>query len=131
MSLTDLDVRQLPIKEKRYKKSCGDGLSVVVEPVKGKSGKSFVGRMRFPPSRKGKEVNVRVGVYGKGNGKISLKKAKSEWERLRSWSRENNRNPNELIKEEKRTLILSSSDQSNEVNKLGQVVDLYFELSTN
>ena len=131
MSLSDLDVKRLPIKEKRYKKSCGDGLSVVVEPVKGKSGKSFVGRMRFPPSRKGKEVNVRVGVYGKGNGKISLKKAKTEWERLRSWSRENNRNPNDLIKDEKRTLILSSSDQSNEVNKLGQVVDLYFELSTN
>ena len=53
MPLTDIDVKRLPIKESRYKKTVGDGLYVVVEAIKNKKssgGKSFVGVMRFLPS---------------------------------------------------------------------------------
>ncbi len=90
MSLSDLDVKRLPIKDKRYKLSVGNGLSIVIEPIKGKNfsgGKSFAGFMRFPFGRKGKQIDVRIGVYGKGMGKVSLRQAKDEWERLRSWSK--------------------------------------------
>ena len=43
--------------------------------------------MRFHFGRKGKQIDVRIGVYGKGMGKVSLRQAKDEWERLRSWSK--------------------------------------------
>ena len=108
MSLSDLDIKRLPIKDKRYKLSVGNGLSIVIEPIKGKNlsgGKSFVGFMRFPFSRKGKQIDVRIGVYGKGMGKVSLRQAKDEWERLRSWSKENNRDPRELQKDERKKLV--------------------------
>ena len=68
MSLSDLDIKRLPITDNRYRKSVGSGLYVVVEPIKGKnssSGKSFVGIMRFPPSRKGKQFDVRITKRGK------------------------------------------------------------------
>ena len=134
MPLTDIDVKRLPIKENRYKRSVGDGLHVIVEPLKDRkssSGKSFVGIMRFPPSRKGKQIDVRIGVYGKGMGKLSLKQARDEWDRLRSWSRENNRDPRELQKEERRILFDNSTGKFNELIKLDELVNLYFEKSTN
>ena len=130
MSLSDLDIKRLPITDNRYRKSVGSGLYVVVEPIKGKnssSGKSFVGIMRFPPSRKGKQFDVRIGVYGKGMGKVSLRQAKDEWERLRSWSKENNRDPRELQKEERKKLVDKSSSKLNELLRLKDLVNLYFE----
>lgn len=134
MPLSDLEIRRLPIKEKRYKRSAGDGLNVIVEPLKnkkGSGGKSFVGFMRFPASRKGKKIDVRIGVYGKGYGKFSLKAARDEWERLRSWSKENGRDPRELQKEEKRILLGQSSNKLNELIRLDELIHLYFEKSTN
>ncbi len=68
MSLSDSELRSLQATEKRYKKSCGDSLFVVVEPISKGGGKSFVGRRRFPPGRKSPLVDVRIGVYGKGVG---------------------------------------------------------------
>ena len=134
MPLTDIDVKRLPIKESRYKKTVGDGLYVVVEAIKNKKssgGKSFVGVMRFPPSIKGRQIDVRIGVYGKGMDKLSLKQARDEWERLRSWSRENNRDPRELQKEERRILFDNSTGKFNELIKLDELVNLYFKKSTN
>lgn len=78
MSLSDSELRSLQATEKRYKKSCGDSLCVVVEPISKGGGKSFVGRMRFPPGRKSSVVDVRIGVYGKGVGKWSLKEGRVE-----------------------------------------------------
>ena len=65
--------------------------------------------MRFPPGRKGKQVPVRIGVYGKGVGKWSLREAKEEWDRIRAWSRENNKDPRELKKEEQQDQVQQSS----------------------
>ena len=63
-------------------------LFLVIESVSRGGGKSFEGRMRFPPGRQGKQVPVRIGVYGKGIGKWSLKEARDEWDRIRSWSKQ-------------------------------------------
>jgi hypothetical protein len=49
MPLTDSQVRSLPPGTKRQKKSCGDSLYVVVEPISKGGGKSFIGITRFPP----------------------------------------------------------------------------------
>ena len=54
-----------------------------------------MGTTRFPPGRSGKQVDVRIGVYGKGAGKWTLKAAREEWERIRDWSRETGRHPKE------------------------------------
>ena len=52
-----------------------------------------MGRMRFPPRRKSSVVDVRIGVYGQGVGKWSLKKVRDEWNLLKVWSKEHNKDP--------------------------------------
>ena len=44
---------------------------------------------------------MRIGPYGRGAGKWTLKAAREEWERIRNWSRETGQDPRELRKEEK------------------------------
>ena len=95
MPLSDKEIRDLRPTSKRQRVSCGDSLLVVVESVGRGGGKSFVGTTRFPPGRSGKQVDVRIGVYGKGAGKWTLKAAREEWERIRDWSRETGRHPKE------------------------------------
>ena len=108
MSLSDSQVRALKATDKRQKKSCGDSLFLVVEPIAKGGGKSFVGRMRFPPGRGNPVVDVRIGVYGKGVGKWSLREAKEEWDRIRAWSREKNKDPRELKMEEQQDQVQQS-----------------------
>ena len=59
-----------------------------------------MGTTSFPPGRSGKQVDVRIGVYGKGAGKWTLKAAREEWERIRHWSRETGRHPKEAKEED-------------------------------
>ena len=88
MSLFDSEVRSFKAIEKRQKKSCGDSLFLVVDLIGKGGGKSFMGRIRFPPCRSNPVVDVRIGVYGKAPGKWSLKEAREEWSAIRSWSKE-------------------------------------------
>ena len=100
MPLSDREIRDLKPTSKRQRVSCGDSLLVVVESIGRVGGKSFVGKTRFPPGRSGKQVDVRIGVYGKGAGKWTLKAAREEWERIRDWSRETGRHPEERRRQE-------------------------------
>ena len=81
MSLSNSQVRSFKATEKRQKQSCGDSLFLVM------------GLMRFPPGRKSSVVDVRIGVYGKGVGKSSVKEARDEWNLFRVWSKEHNKGP--------------------------------------
>jgi hypothetical protein len=56
MPLSDSQVRALKAGERRQSKSVGDSLILVIESVARGGGKSFEGRMRFPPGRAGKQV---------------------------------------------------------------------------
>ena len=105
MSLSDSQVRSLKATEKRQRPSCGDSLFLVVEPLSKGGGKSFVGRMRFPPGRKSPVVDVRIGVYGKGPGQWSLREAREEWSAIRTWSRENGKDPRDRKREQKALLV--------------------------
>ncbi|MDC3009940.1 Arm DNA-binding domain-containing protein [Synechococcus sp. AH-736-G20] len=128
MSLSDSQVKAEKAGPKRRNVSVGDSLFLVIEPITpdGKGGgKSFEGRMRFPPGRKGKQVPVRIGVYGKGVGKWSLRQARDEWDRIRSWSRETGRNPRELKKEEQQAKVQQSSGPTFE-----QACETYLSTST-
>ena len=77
---------------------------MIVEPARKCGGKSFYGEFRFPPGGGGKLIRVCIGPYGRGVGKWSLKDARTEWNRIRSWSLETGRDPRELKKEEKEHL---------------------------
>ena len=105
MSLSDSQVRSFTATEKRQKPSCGDSLFLVVEPLSKGGGKSFVGRMRFPPGRKSPVVDVRIGVYGKGVGKWSLKEARDEWNLIRAWSKEHNKDPKDRKKTHQKVMV--------------------------
>ena len=60
------------------------------------------------------------GPYGKGPGKWSLKAAREEWERIRTWSRETGQDPRELRKEEKQKVQERGSGPT-----FSQLVDAY------
>ena len=105
MSFSDSEVRSFKATEKRQKKSCGDSLFLVVEPISKGGGKSFMGRMRFPPGRTNPVVDIRIGVYGKGPGKWSLREAREEWSAIRTWSRENSKDPRDRKREQKALLV--------------------------
>ena len=108
MPLTASEVAALKATDRRYTKSCGENLVLVVEPIGKGGGKSFMGVTRFPPrspKNGGKRVEVRIGPYGKGVGKWTLKQARDEWDRIRAWSKEHDRDHRELKKEEKATPV--------------------------
>ena len=109
MPLTDSQVKALKAGPRKQNVSVGDSLIVVIESESRGGGKSFEGRLRFPPGRKGKQVPVRIGVYGKGVGKWSLREAREEWDRIRTWSRQTGRDPRELKKEEQQAQVQESS----------------------
>ena len=100
MPLSDSKIRALVPRDGRYRVGDAEGLCVIVEPVHKGGGKSFVGRWRFPPGRQGKQGDYRIGVYVKGVGQWTLKAAREEWDRVRTWSRENNRPPTDLKKDQ-------------------------------
>ena len=115
MPLSDSEVRALTAGDKRKKKSCGDSLYVVVEPKSKGGGKSFIGITRFPPrspQNGGKWVEVRIGPYGKGVGKWTLKEARDEWNLIRAWSKEHSKDPRERRREQKRVEVQQSTSPS-------------------
>ena len=85
-SITDLMLKQIQPTGKRQKIACGDALYLFVEPShRSKTGsKGFVGITRFPPTKDGKQVETRIGMYGKGFNQWSLSGAREELNRLRT-----------------------------------------------
>jgi len=123
---TDLQIRQAQASESRQRLPCGGALYVMVEPIsKAENSKSFVGNIRFPSGRKGAQIEVRIGVYGKGINQYSLKQAREEWDRLKKLSKENNKDPRDIQKEERRgNPYIKTSTPT-----LGEVVDKWFKYS--
>ena len=66
-------VAAITATDKRQRISCGESLLLIVESEKRGGGKSFVGTTRFPSGRKGKQVDVRIGVFGKKVGQFTSK----------------------------------------------------------
>ena len=105
MPLSDSEIRSFQATDKRQKASCGDSLYLVVEPVQKGGGKSFIAKNRFPPGRQGKWVEVRIGKNGRGVGRMSLKQASDEWDLIKTWSRENGKDPRNRKREAKGALV--------------------------
>ena len=83
----DLQIRQKKPSDKRQVLPVGDGVFVVIEPIKKIKnnfvGKSLIGKCRFPPSRSGKQIDIRLGLYGRGEGYITISQAKEEFIKLK------------------------------------------------
>ena len=110
---TDLQIRKfkLPPDGKRVKLPVGESVYVVVEPVKDPNsnfvGKSFVGRCNFPKGRKGKQIEVRLGSYGIGRGRISIKEAKDKFRKVRDESDASGLDPRKIIKLKKNKEVVN------------------------
>jgi len=120
MPLSDSELRSLEAGSRHKTVSVGNSLYISVYPKQKGGGKYFFGRMRHPPGGGGKQVDVRIGPYGRGVGKWSLKAAREEWERIRTWSRETGQDPRELRKEEKQKVQERGSGPT-----FSQLVDAY------
>ena len=112
--VTASEVAAYKATEYRQVIGLGDALYLVIERAYGDGkggGKSFKGVIRFPfvsVKNGAKRCEVVIGKYGKGYGEWTLKAARDEWDRIRTWSRENNRDPRELKREEKAGLVIDS-----------------------
>ena len=87
--LTQRHIQQLKPDSKIYKRSCGDGLFIVVEKKyngiegdKRGGGKYFRGRYRGS--------YIQIGKFGTAFNEYSLKSAHAEWEKIKSWSMKHN-----------------------------------------
>ena len=105
MPVTERDIKNLLPTDKKQSISLGSSLYLVVNSINQGGTIGFVGRSRFPPGRKGKPVEVRIGTYGKGVGQWNLRDAKKEWDRIRLWAYENKRDPRDLYKQERGLLL--------------------------
>ena len=103
-TLTDLEIKQKKPSDKKQKIALGDALYLFIEPIhKSKVGsKRFVGITRFPPMRSGKQIEVGIGLYGKGFNQWSLRDAREEWDRLRRESKKRGISPRDIQKEERK-----------------------------
>ena len=109
MPLTASQVSAFKATSKRERISCGNSLLLIVEAETRGGGKSFVGTTRFPPGRGGKQVDVRIGVYGKKVGQFTLKAAQDLWDEIRDWSRTENCDPRDWKKKQRKELVLKQS----------------------
>lgn len=124
MNINDKQIAALSATDKKQTFALGNSLFLVVAADRYGGSKGFIGRVRFPPGRSGKQIEMRIGTYGKGSGKWSLKDARTEWDRIRLWAKQTGRDPRDLYKEERAPKI----DYSR-LKTLRQAVDSYLERS--
>ena len=80
-------------EDKSYPVIPKSGLNVI------KRGKStyFQGRMKFPFNASGKKITISIGVFER---EVLLQDALEKWYSIKSWSKENNKDPKLFGKEE-------------------------------
>jgi hypothetical protein len=88
MPLTDSQIKSATTERKTLLTD-GGGLYLEVRRTQnGHCGKYFIGRTRFPATAKGSKIDVHIGTYGKGVGGLSLRQAREEWQELKLWGKE-------------------------------------------
>ena len=86
--ITQREIRNLkPLKDRSYKKGCGNGLFIWIQKIFiGKDGNEYGGNKYFKGSYRGSDLQI--GIFGTGYGELSLKDAQEEWAKAKSWSKE-------------------------------------------
>jgi len=124
--LNHLQIKALQPTAKKQKIACGDSLFLIIEPIhKSKNGKSFSGIMRFPPTKVGKQIEIRIGKFGDGVNEWTLKRAKEEWLKLRGLSKEKGIDPRVLRDANKPDYKMKTSGIT-----IGYAFDKWFEVNT-
>ena len=78
MPFSDSEVRFIKAGDRHQTVSAVKLLYIQISPKSKGGGKYFFGRKRFPPGTQGKQVDVRIGPYGKGLGKWTLKQSRDQ-----------------------------------------------------
>lgn len=110
MALTQKQIQSLTPKERRQQFGCGDGLNIIIEPVHKGGGKSFEGRYRMKIDGITKQIPVRIGVFGSKPGQYSLRQALTQWNEIKHWAKQENRDPRQFGKKEPETTSLTLRD---------------------
>ena len=108
----DLEIRKKKPTDKRQVLPVGDAVFVVIEPIKNVInnyvGKSLIGRCKFPPERSGKSIDVRLGKYGIGEGRVSIKEAKEKFQKVRKASKAQGLDPRIILKNEENKKVINA-----------------------
>jgi len=102
--LTRTQIHTLNPRERTYNEKCGTNNGLILEVTSLRKGgtKCFVGRSRH----RGKQVSVYVGTFGKEHGQFSsTSEANEAWLKIKNWSKETGRNPNDFKRQEKLELL--------------------------
>ena len=81
MALTEAEIKAFA-PEKKTNYTDGAGLYLVVDPKVANGGKYFVGRSRYPAGRAGKQIEIRIGTFGRNAEQLTLKQARDEWQAI-------------------------------------------------
>ena len=92
-TLTDLRKQMKVIPKSPVKKGCGGGLHIVHHP---NGSIYYYGRMTVQVEGKSKRPEVQLGTNGKD---FSLNEARDLWQRMKSWAKDNNREPTDYKNE--------------------------------
>jgi len=85
-TISQREIRYLPVGNKTYKRGCENGLFVIVNKTfKGKDNKTYGGKKYFKGRYKDSEIQV--GVFGNKYGEMDLATAQSKWNDIKEWSK--------------------------------------------
>ena len=121
MPLTEAEIKAFA-PEKKTNYTDGAGLYLVVDPKVANGGKYFVGRSRYPAGRAGKQIEIRIGTFGRHAEQLTLKQARDEWQAIKTWSKETGRDPRDRKKDAQ--LLL---DQEQSVPSLAEYAEVYLQ----
>ena len=122
MSLTQRQIAGLKASASKQNYGCGNGLKITIESEKKGGQKYFVGSMNIYPNGKRKQVDVRIGKYGKDAGCYSLESAMKEWLSIKEWASEKRCDPRQYYH-----LKLNAKKGRNETKTIKNAIDLYLE----
>lgn len=104
MSITTKEINALRELKTRTRRGCGNGLLIVRDPRGKNGGLYFCGTMRRKVNGKLVAKDCWIGPYGNGPDEFSLKSAMKKWIEIRTWAKENNRDPSDFQKQKQQEL---------------------------
>lgn len=98
MIKTKKQLEELKKLNTRTRRTCGNGLLAVRDPRSKRHGLYFCGTMQMlvPGEKKPVTRECWIGIYGDKAGQYTLDQAHKEWNSIKEWAIENNREPNEF-----------------------------------
>lgn len=102
MIKTKKQILELLSRDRKTRRTCGNGLLVVRDPRSKKGGLYFEGTMqrRVPGKSKPVQKTCWIGVFGSNPGQYSLPAAHQKWNEIKQWSLDQDKDPGEFWKQQ-------------------------------